>query len=98
MSIREGRTAWGEVSPRSWSHAAVGLGPAAALDCRCYAFQQMLLQKLGEWWPPLELCLKRNIDPPRITLANFFHKPEQETGTNSSYSLVKRTCWGYNVI
>lgn len=92
MSIREGKIAWGEVSPRSWSHAAVGLGPAAALDCRCYAFQQMPLQKLGEWWPSLELCLKRIVDPPRITFANFFHKPEQETDTNSSYALVKRTC------
>lgn len=30
--------------------------------------------------------------------SQFFHKPEQETGTNSSYVLVKRTCWGYNVI
>ncbi len=92
MSIREALCAWGELSPRSWSHAAVGLGPVAALDCRCSVFQQLLLQKLGERWPSFQLDLNRNLDPPNITLANFFHKSKQETGTNLSCALVKKTC------
>lgn len=60
-------------------------------------FNRCLYKSLGSGGPHWS-CVLRNVDPPRITLANFFHKPEQEAGTNSSYALVKRTCWGYNVI
>lgn len=102
VSIREGRTqalcAWGELSPRSWSHAAVGLGPVAALDCRCCVLQQLLLQKLGGVVAFIWVLSEKELRSTKHYFSQFFHKPKQDTGTNSSCALVKKTCWGCNVI